>query len=118
MTTLQTIKELVSNARALHDNEALQFLQTLPTPEHVADLKLDLEKTASDPDHRFHASMIVSTKMIEFRDKFKTSPTLRFDAALDDIKHRVEAAFPGAVVGVQIRDLGLAWVEIFVRMDL
>ena len=127
MTSLQNLKRLVSEARAVHNEEGMQFLSSLPLPDQVLKLKSQLEAKASNPNYKLRllgsdAVDKVDRMTIEsevqsiFIDFYKTS--LDIETALLHIRERTQAFFPGSEVSVGIRDIGSPWIVIQVTMIL
>jgi hypothetical protein len=120
MCSLSEIKALVLRTRAEYDESVLVFLQTIPSAELIDDIKSEFIKTASNTDELFYGpssqAIIYVERAIQIPNLFKTSPWLTLP--LDDIKARLETAFPKSKVLLQIKDYGIAWIHITVSMDL
>jgi len=131
MTSVEQLKRLVSETRSVYDKAALEFLQALPTPENVAFIKSKLEAQATNCQYRLVELKLygeASDKVevpnlcarldICFHDFHKTSFELDINKALEDIKKRTETYFPGSVVFVGLKELGVPWIEMRVLINL
>ena len=127
MTSLQNMQRLVSEARAVHNENGMQFLSSLPLPDQVLDLKSQLESKASNPKYKLRLltsdavdkveRMTIESKVESiFIDFYKTS--IDIETALLHIRERTQGFFPGSEVSVGIRDIGYPWIIIQVSMIL
>jgi hypothetical protein len=121
MVSLDSIKELVMHSRKKYDDEVLEFLLSIPTSKIITDMKHDLVRLATDENVTFQNDAVIESKReIHVENLFKTSPWARYEltSILNKIKESIKNEFPGAQVNVCIRDYGLPWIQIHIRMDL
>lgn len=120
MCSLSEIKAIVSKTRAEYDESVSAYLQTVPSDELIEDIKTEFIKVATNPNELFYGpasqAVIHVERSIQINNLFKTTPW--FLLPLDDIKARLETAFPKSKVLLRIKDYGMAWLHILISMDL
>jgi hypothetical protein len=120
MCSLSDIKAIVSKTRAEYDESVSAFLQTVPSDELIEDIKTEFIKIATNPNELFYGppsqAVIHVERSLQIHNLYKTTPWLSIP--LDQIKAKLQSAFPKSQVFVYVKDYGSAWLHITISMDL
>jgi hypothetical protein len=120
MCSLSQIKAIVLKTRSEYDESVSAYLQTVPSPELIEDIKTEFIKVATNPNELFYGqasqAVIHVERSIQIPNLYKTTPWLLIP--LDEIKAKFQDAFPQSNVFVYIKDYGMAWLHITISMDL